>query len=52
MRPATLERGGAKDGIEATIGPFTEATIGRRVRCEDTQGTDDVGRDNEWEGGI
>ena len=52
MRPAPFEKGGAKDGIEAAIVPFTEATIGRRVRCEDTQGTDNVGRDNEWEGVI
>ena len=49
MREAEL-RTGSK--LEAAIGSFTEATIGRRVRCEDTQGTDNVGRDNEWEGGI
>ncbi len=35
MRPALFEKGGAKDGIEAAIDPFTEVTIGRRCHGKD-----------------
>jgi len=35
MRLAPFEKGGAKDGIEAAIDPFTEATIGRRCHGKD-----------------
>lgn len=35
MRPSPFEKGGAKNGIETAIDPFTETMIGHRCHGKD-----------------